>query len=260
VFAASLFVVFTWLAKEVPSLYVHEPWQDDPYDAFVSMAIWCVPLLTGLSVLRVLLCRRFAPLPARRALDLLRVSRVVMAATFVVLAADWVSVALRARASAYTATTTVLVCALGVVTASAVVASLQLRRARRRFPATATAPPQPDWVADALLLGEREAARLGRWREPAVGLLRWVDRAIVARARARPIGAAALFSVVFAVGIDSAQIALEGYPPLLAVWFVSVSACSVFAVCGPNDFRSNPSTRLACISTSKPPRDVDGLL
>lgn len=55
-FVGVVFFAFTWIAKELPVLYASEPWQDDPYDAMVSFAMWCVPLLAGLCGLRVPLC------------------------------------------------------------------------------------------------------------------------------------------------------------------------------------------------------------
>ena len=43
--AGCAFTAYLWGAKELRPLYVHEPWQDDPYDAVVSFAFICVPLL-----------------------------------------------------------------------------------------------------------------------------------------------------------------------------------------------------------------------
>lgn len=88
---------------------------------------------------------------------------------------------------------------------------------------------QPDWLADAIALGEREAARLGPWCELALAVLRWLDDEVVARVRSHPLLAAAAFSLLFAMAVGAAQIILEGYTPALALLFISVSACSVFA-------------------------------
>jgi len=227
-FAGVVFFAFTWIAKELPVLYASEPWQDDPYDAMVSFAMWSVPLLVGLFGLRVALCRRYRPLPVRRVLDLLRVSRVLMGVVLLTLAGEWVSVALRLHAQAWTATTEALIAVLAVVTVLGVTAALALRRAGRE-PVLQAARPQPDWLADAIALGEREAARLGPWRDLALAVLRWLDHEVVARVRSHPLLAAAAFSLLFAMAIGAAQIILEGYTPALALLFISVSACSVFA-------------------------------
>ncbi len=227
-FAGVVFFAFTWVAKGVPVLYASEPWRDDPYDAIVSFAMWCVPLLVGLCGLRVPLCRRYRPLPVRRVLDLLRVSRVLVGVVLLTLAGEWVSVALRLHAEAWTATTGVLIAVLAVVTVLGAAAALALRRVGRE-PVWQAARAQPDWLADAIALGEREAARLGPWRDLALAVLRWLDDEVVARVRSHPLLAAAVFSLLFAMAIEAAQIIVEGYTPALALLFISVSACSVFA-------------------------------
>ena len=56
---AAAYAVFTVLAKETPALYLHQPWQDDPYDALVSFDFVAVPLLVVIGGLRVQLCRRY---------------------------------------------------------------------------------------------------------------------------------------------------------------------------------------------------------
>jgi hypothetical protein len=225
----ALFVAFTWTAKELPALYVHEPWQDDPYDAVVSSTLWCIPLLVGLCLLRVALCRRYSSLPVRRALDVRRVSRVLVGAILVTLASDWASVVLQARRSAWTGTTTVLICLLALLTALAFAAARELRHAGRGGLPRADAPSQPDWLADALALGAREADRLGPWRDEALTALRWLDRELVARVRGHPLLAAGAFALAFGAAVAAPQVVGERYGPPMALFYFGVVACTLFA-------------------------------
>jgi hypothetical protein len=42
---ATVFVAFAFSAKQVRVLYLHSPWEEDPYDAVVSFTIFFVPLV-----------------------------------------------------------------------------------------------------------------------------------------------------------------------------------------------------------------------
>ncbi len=227
---AVVFVVMTWAAKELPSLYVREPWQDDPYDTVVSFALWCVPMLVALCTLRVVMCRRDAPLPVRRALDVVRASRVLVAAVALTLASEWSSVLVHAHRAAWTATTTALIWGLLLLTVLTVAVSRALRlagRATRRF---ADAPSQPDWLADAIALGERHAQRLGSSRRLALRVLRWLDSELIARIRCYPLRACGVFAVGAGVALASPQVIYEGYSTTVAVFFVAVAGCGMFAI------------------------------
>ena len=76
--AAITFTGFAYFAKAVPSLYVHEPWQNDPYDTFVSFAIFFVPLLAAVSFVRFPLFKKCQALPIQRVGDLLRGCRLIL--------------------------------------------------------------------------------------------------------------------------------------------------------------------------------------
>jgi len=75
-------------------LYLHQPWQDDPYDALVSSDFVALPLLVVIGVLPVQLCRRFEAQPARRLVGLLRVCGVAIDLSLATQLAEWVAVAL----------------------------------------------------------------------------------------------------------------------------------------------------------------------
>jgi len=243
---AAVFVAFAWSAKELRGLYVHEPWQDDPYDAVVSFAIFFVPLLAGLCMLRVSLCRSRAPLPVRRALDLLRASRVLMGVVLITLLSDWVSVILQAHRSTWTHTTILVICVLALVTALSVAVSRQLRRVGRESLVGGDSAQMPDWLADAITLAEREAVRLGPWRQSALSTLGWVDRRLVTGARRHPLGAALALSLAFGVVLAIPKLLAEGYALRGLALVFAIGACAMFAflmIVGAHLRLAGPGTR-----------------
>lgn len=225
----ALFVAVTWTAKEFPALYVHEPWQDDPYDAIVSFAIIAVTMLTAIIAARAVLCLPSEPLPTRRAVDLLRAGRTNLVLVTATLASDWVSVALQTHRSSWTHATALMIGGLAVVTLLTGAAAVLLRRGGRVAPAYTEAPDQPDWAADALELSERAATWLGTLQAGVQAALRRVDIMVVARVRRHPLLAAGGFAAVFGTVFDAPQILIEGYSPPLAALFITISACSLFA-------------------------------
>jgi hypothetical protein len=223
---AALFVASAVAAKELPALYVHEPWQDDPYDAVVSFAIFFVPVLAALCALRAPLCRRKAPLPVRRASDLLRASRVLVAVVLVTLAGDWISVALQAQRSAWSVATVVALGGLAAVSVASIAVARELRRA---FRVPLGAVPGPDWLADAITLAERAAARLGVLRPFALRTVRWIDCQILARIRRYPLTAAGVLSLAFGAALATSQSVQEGYVASGFLLVLAVAATSMFA-------------------------------
>ena len=231
VLAASLvFYADIWFSKEIPGLYVHTAWRDDPYDALISFMFVAVPLLVCLSAVRLRLCRRFEPLPARRALDLLQICWLLCMAMAVTLASEWVSVVAAGHIASTTPASVGLIAVLILMSATVLVVTAYLRKARRTTWPRGQAPPEPDWLADAVILLERESSRLGRPGERLGGAVRWTDRSVIAQVRRHPLRATGVFAVVLSMFSDGPQIILEGYRPALAIWFVAVSSCSVFAL------------------------------
>ena len=76
---ALAFWVFTVTTKEARPINEHVPWADDPYDTFVSLALFFVPLAGLAAGARVLLCRRAEPLPAARARGVVRAAWIAVA-------------------------------------------------------------------------------------------------------------------------------------------------------------------------------------
>ena len=226
--AAGLFVAFAYAAKDIGPLADHAPWQDDPYDAVVSFAIFFVPLAAALAALRALLCRRASPLPLARVVGVTRSCRVVLAAVSVTLATEWVSVGLRADASAWNATTGLLVLALSGTTMVACRSILMLHRAVRGIPSAASGATGPDALADAFTLAEDGSGHLGPLQPPVRVMLRWLEGRAAPAVRGHPVGVAAAFSACFGMVVASGAAIEEGVGPLLLLFFV-VGTCGMYA-------------------------------
>ena len=225
------FFVFLGVAKEVPVLYAHEPWQDDPYDALVSFAIVGLPLLVALAAVRVPLCRADESLPARRVVDLLRLSRLLVGVVAVTAVAEWASVVLRTHRAEWTGDTAIADFLLTVATVAAGFTAWLVHRAWARAGHREANTSQPDWLDDALTLVARESHRLGSQHARVLRALRWCDGRVLGPARRHPVLAAAACSVVLAVLVEAPQVVLEGYASGLAAYVVVVSACAMFVLC-----------------------------
>ncbi|MFI5287536.1 MAG: hypothetical protein ACHQ4F_14615 [Candidatus Dormibacteria bacterium] len=224
---AAAFVLYLWVAKEVRPLYLHEPWQDDPYDAVVSFAFFFVPLLAALCVVRAALCKRAQPLPLRRARELLIASRLMLGIAAATLAAEWISFALGVHRQDWSLTTVVVVAALGVLTAAVLAAGAFVIAALRRTPA---AERGPDWWSDmSAVVAEywHPGLPLGRVLPPVMNKV--IDRLAWAT-RSWPIAVAAAVSVVFGGLLATSQgLAENGFAPPVFSLYMSVAAASMFA-------------------------------
>lgn len=229
VLLASLLFAFVAVGKELPALYAHEPWQDDPYDALVSFELLALPALIGLSALRLLLCRADEPLPARRVVDLLRMSRVLIWLGGVTVTSLWLSVLAGDHRSAWTPVTAGLLTGLAALTVLTGAGARLVGRARRAARDRGDAPERPDWLSDALVLAQRLTERVLGEVPASRRLLERVDSVVVAAVRRHPLGAAAAGSLVAAAVTDAPQVMLEQYRPAFAAYFAGVTACGLFA-------------------------------
>ncbi len=234
--AAAAFVLFGYGLKEIKPLYLHTPWMNDPYDTFVSFTIFFVPLVAGLSAVRIVLCRTSGPLPVQRVRDLLRGSRLVAGTVAVALLADWVSVVLRANRAHWNAVSGLEIGLLVVTSLLTARAALALRSASARMPADrAAAGAPPDWLGDLLLAAKVHSRLLGPWHAGADRLAGWADRHLVTLVRRRPLLIAAIGSAGFGLAFAGAQAFGEGIPPgqISAMYFiVSAGAMYAFMVTG----------------------------
>ena len=248
---ALLFILFNWSAKKLPGLYQHEPWQDDPYDALVSLAIFWVPLLAALCLTRVLLWRREAPQPIRRARELLRASGVLLAVMAATLTSDWISVVLRVHRASWTGATAVAITGLTTVSLASLAIARELRRASRQpLPEV----DGPDWLSDMVSLGKREAARLGPLRPCATRAAVLADRYAVKTIRRHPLLVAGALSLAFGLSTALGQGLQEGYTPLVylvlfinhvASMFAYLAITGAFLGIAGTQSRQRPATRLA---------------
>lgn len=232
--AAVLVSAVVFMAVELPmkqflDAYDHAPWSNDPYDAVTSFAVFFVPLVILVALVRVALCRRAQPLPVARVLGILRSSRVALATMAITVFTQWVSVALQANRAAWSDVTPWLVVLVALVTIGVAIAGMLLRRAAGRMPrATGRISPGPDWFSDVVTLAEDITAWLGplaRLGRVAVHLLnRWV----VSNIRRFPVAAAAGAALAFGVLLALNTLLREGAGP--ALWIdVVVGSTGMFA-------------------------------
>jgi len=221
------FVVYLWIAKEIRLLYVHEPWQNDPYDAVVSFAFFFVPILAAFCLIRAALCNSTKPLPVRRVRELLIASRLMLAVAGVTLGAEWLSFALGVERELWDSATVVMLVALGFMTAVVLVAAVLVIGALRGTPA---AESGPDWWSDA-------SAVIDEYWRPGMPLgavlprfAKWViDHAALA-ARGWPLATAAIVSIGFGGLLATFQgLAEDGFAPPVFILYTSVAAASMFA-------------------------------
>jgi len=129
----------------------------------------------------------------------------------------------------WTGATAAVLGVLVLVTALAVAVARELRRATGVPLSNASALDMPDWLADAVAIGGRTAARLGPLRPIAVESVRLMDRRLVPAIRRYPLGAAAILSVAFGIAATIPQAVEEGYVLSGQLLFISVAAGGMFA-------------------------------
>ncbi|TMB91186.1 MAG: hypothetical protein E6J45_06845 [Chloroflexi bacterium] len=247
---AAIFAPYALGAKEVPAIYQHVPWRDDPYDAVVSFTVFFVPMLAGLILLRIPLCRNDTPLPVSRVVGLVRACRVTLLAVLLTVGGEWVAVALRAGGSSWDWRTGVAIALLTVVTAAAAVAYFRVQRAVKQLPRWRVHDAlDPDWIADAVVVAEQLAGWLGPFRTAAVRVLRWLDAHIVDETRRHPITAAATLALLFGLALAASAAREHGPAPVLLL-FVGVAASGMFA------FIVSTGTYVGLVRSVQPSRGV----
>ncbi|GAA3302656.1 hypothetical protein Dvina_51260 [Dactylosporangium vinaceum] len=203
------------LATQDKTVRAVSPWQDDPYDAFVSFALVAVPPLVVVIAGRLPLWR--APGGPDRQQQTARAAGALTGLVGLTLAAEWAAVGACAHSAVWSGRTTALIAGLAgqTILTAAVAGTLWLRRAPR---GTARGW-RHDWLGDVVLLAGRvPLAR--RWATPHVAV--WV--------RGHTTGVFAAASLLAGIGVIGAQALGEGWTdPLLIGWAVTVVATSMFA-------------------------------
>lgn len=211
---AGFFEVATVLATQDKTIRAVSPWQDDPYDAMVSLTQFAVPMLALVIALRLLAWR--APGGQDRERQVVRAAAAMTALVGATLLAEWAAVAVGAHASSWNVWTSVLIGGLAVVSAlTAVVTVLLARRrgTRGRW--------RHDWLGDVVSVCERIPV-LRRLATPQVAA--WV--------RGRAMSVFVVVSALAAAGIVGAQAIGERWTdPLLIVWALLVETATYLAFC-----------------------------
>ncbi|MCP2339326.1 hypothetical protein [Actinomadura rupiterrae] len=214
---AGLFEALSLLASQDKAVRATSPWQDDPYDVFVSFAIFAVPMLAGVITLRMLAWR--APGGPDRAHQMLRATWTMTALIWVTLLAEAAAVAVGAHAAIWNRWTAVLISGLAVATAAALVVTVLLARQRR--PRGSAAQWRHDWLGDVVWICGRVPA-----------LRRWTTDDNAAWVRRHAMGVFLGLSALVALGLVGALAGGEGWTdPLLIAWALAVETAAYLAFC-----------------------------
>jgi hypothetical protein len=228
--ACAVFSVVTGPVKQVPALYDHAPWLNDPYDTAVSFAMFFVPLTIVFCLVRLLLCRRGEPLPAARAQDLLRGCQVALGVAAATVLTEWAALAAGANRPNWNAATWWQAIVLAVTTAVTIAAVIRLRQAPAiSRPGLVAGDLVPDWLADAVTVAQVRSHWLGPLSRPALRVLSWADRRVFAAVRRHPLWTAAAAAMVFGAAIGAVQAISEGYLAGAALLTVALLGCGMFA-------------------------------
>jgi hypothetical protein len=227
--ASAIFFVFT-ATKQSNPIYLHAPWVNDPYDTVLSFTMFFVPLVAATVLVQLSLCRKSEPLPTGRVVTILRGCRIAVGAITIELLSAWVSVAVGANRSEWTAATTILIALLTlctIVTGKVIVDVV--RAPHLPSPDRVEGLPESDWLADLVIVAQRESHRLGPLHRPGLSILDWTDRTVIIKARRHPVGAAAVTSAAFAVTVFGWQAIREGYLPSVTSLEMGLGFCGMFA-------------------------------
>ncbi|MFC4907259.1 hypothetical protein [Actinomadura gamaensis] len=215
--AAALFEALTVLATQDKPVRAVSPWQDDPYDAAVSLAMFAVPMLAAVVLLRLPVWR--APGGPDRAQQTARAAGAMLALVALTLVAEWAAVVAGAGHPRWDARTAALIG--GLIVNSLVTGGAAALLWRGRAPRGSAARWRHDWLGDVLLLAERVPV-LRRWARPeAAG---WVRR------HALTVFSAA--SAVAALAITGSQALGEHWTdPLLIAFMLAVEFTAYLTFC-----------------------------
>jgi hypothetical protein len=227
---AGVFFLCTAPVKQIPGLYNHAPWLNDPFDTVISFMMFFVPLIALCCVPRLLLCRRSEPLPAARARDLLRGCRVIAAAVALTLATEWISLLIGENRAQWNGATWLQAAALVMMSAAAGWVIRQLHRAGLPGVPRGETRPAPDWLGDTLQLLRQRCDRLGPLSRPARGLFARTDQALAGTLRQHPLLAALAACAVFGTGAGVNQGIRENYFPSAIVITCTLLTVGMFGL------------------------------
>ncbi|MDL4816605.1 hypothetical protein [Actinomadura opuntiae] len=208
---ACLFEALTVLATQDEGVRAMSPWQDDPYDAMVSLAQFAVPALAAVIALRLLAWR--APGGPDRLRQTVRATAAMTALIGLTLAFEWAAVAAARPARG---TTWALIAGLAVNSVFTVIVAGMLARCRGT-----RGRWQHDWLGDVLVVVQRIPV-LRRWATP--------NAADLVRRHAMTVFV--LAAALAAAGIVGALAIGERWTnPWLVAWALVVEFTSNLAFC-----------------------------
>src|SRR4051812_27751747 len=164
---AAVFEVLTVFATQDWTARAASPWQDDPYDAVVSVAQFAVPMLGVVIAMRLFAWR--APGGPDRVQQTVRAAAAMLALIGLTAAFEWAAVIGGTHASSRDAWTFVLVA--GLVLVSFLTAIMTTLLVRRRAPRGSSQRWRHDWLGDVVVICRRVPV-LRRWATPAAA--QWV--------------------------------------------------------------------------------------
>lgn len=221
---AALFTVWAFVGTQVQAVRAGSPWQDDPYDAVVSLTEFLVPVLAGLVLARTRLCRRLEPLPLFRLRQLLRGAQVTVGLVAATVVADGVAAATRADRSRWDPGTPWLIWSLVPLGGAVLVGCALQRAAIRRLPPD-DRRPVGDWLDDLPELAERlRTPRMAHWLR-STRLLDHLRRHVVLVAAATSGSAGAAVTLGLFVGEGG------GLPALSYLTLGVIYTAGLFAFC-----------------------------
>ena len=208
--ASCMFFAFTVVSKEFPTLYLHTPWANDPYDTAVSFAIFFLPLIGGICVVPWMLVKRSEPLMSYRLRILLRGCEVAIAVVVITLLSDWVSVASSANREQWNETTRILLTLLTVITIITGQIAFDLYRAQKLVSRMIFPPEvQTDWVSEAITVLKLKSYHLSLVRRHSVLT-------------------ASVLAAIFGLLLALSQARESGLAPISLLFF-TVASCGMFA-------------------------------
>lgn len=235
---AALFEALTVLGTQDKTVRTASPWQDDPYDAVVSLAQFTVPMLGLVMGLR-LLCWRLPGGPDR-AHQIMRAAAVMTGIVAVTVGFEWAAVATGAHRFSWNGWTQALLA--GLVATSLLTVIVVVLLVRCRYPRGSAGRWRHDWLGDLVLLGERLPV-IRRW--PVARAAAWVRLHAMRVFVTVSVLAATLIVAALAVGEQWTD-------PLLIGWALAVESTSNLAFCVISNTTAGfiarpPRTRVRCI-------------
>ena len=225
--AAVLFVVSCVAVKDVKALSAVAPWSEDPYDAFVSFAMFFVAGISVVNAVRIWLCRRAEPLPTSRVDGIIRGFRIIAVVSIATLGAAWVSVLLGPSGSPSSILVDGLIVALGLNTALTVAGVLALAGAQRGL-ALPARDDAGDFLGDSVIAARRAATHLPGDGGRVVRVIDAIDGRVVPPVRRHRLGAAVVVALVFGGGVGLGALA-EDDPLVLAALMATIGAGGMLA-------------------------------